>query len=160
MVRTRMTLALVAALALAACGGGGPPATGTPAPTTGASAPATQAPDAGASAPATVVPGAGASFGTLNVDIGGVKYSYPIRTCVFSGADLGVIAYTDALESNAVALVMPGDGSDPSVSGFIDGQPWVIATDPKGTLSGKSGTFSGIDAVSGKQVKGEFACTN
>ena len=101
-----------------------------------------------------------ANLGTPNVDVGGAKYSYPIRACAFSGSSLGVIAYSDALGQNDVALAMPSDSSSPSMSGHIGDNPWVIATDQKATLNGKSGTFEGVDAASNKQVKGDFACTN
>ena len=146
----RIALVLFAAVAVAGCGGGASPGAATAAPTSGPAA-----------TPAAAGGGMGdANLGTLNVDLGGAKYSYPIRACAFSGKDLGVIAYSDDLAKNAVALVMPGDSSAPSISGFIGGNPWVIPTDVKWTLNGKSGTFEGVDAASNKQVKGDFACTN
>jgi hypothetical protein len=146
----RITLVLVAAVAVAACGGGASPEATTTPPTSGPAATPTGGGGAG-----------GANLGTLNVDLGGAKYSYPIRVCAFSGKDLGVIAYSDDLAQNAVALAIPGDSSAPSISGFIGGNPWAIPpTDPKWTLNGKSGTFEGVDGISNKQVKGDFACTN
>jgi len=146
----RIVFILVGALAVAACGGGTSPGTATAAPTSGPAA-----------TPAAGGGGMGdANLGTLNVDLGGAKYSNPIRACAFSGKDLGVIAYSDDLAKNAAALVMPGDSSAPSISGFIGGNPWVIPSDVKWTLNGKSGTFEGVDAASNKQVKGDFACTN
>ncbi len=144
----RTALVLVAALAVTACGGGATPGAGT-------KAPATQAPAGGGGGG-----GGGANLGTLNVDVGGAKRSYPIQTCVDTDQGLAVVASLDSLDANGAALLMPHDSSAPSISGVIDGTPWVIAGNPKGTLNGKSGTFSGTDMASDKQVTGDFACTN
>jgi hypothetical protein len=150
----RMTLVLVAALAAAACaptGGGGGHGGASPGAGT-QPAPATQAPGGGG--------GGGASVGVLNLDFGGAKYSYPIVTCVDSAEGLAVIASSDSLQANGAALLMPHDSSTPSISGVVDGKPWVIGTEAKGTLNGKSGSFSGIDMASSAPIKGDFACTN
>jgi hypothetical protein len=145
----RATLVLAAALAVTACGGGASPGTGTQPP---ASRAPTTAPAGGG--------GGGATLGTLNVDVGGVKRTYAIQTCVDTDQGLAVVAALDSLDANGAALLMPHDSSAPSISGVIDGTPWVIAGNPKGTLNGKSGTFSGTDMASDKQVTGDFACTN
>ncbi len=79
-------------------------------------------------------------------------------TCQVLG-DGGLSVYSGPADGDEFAVVFRSDGTVANLSGSFRGIAWKVTQNPYGTLhADKSGTFSGMDAISGAAVSGTFAC--
>lgn len=141
------TLAIVAA-----CGGGSTP---TPSAATGATATPAASPAGGGSA---------GGAGTVTVTYGDKTVTLTGATCADSkklGVDVragGTAPFTEN-GPDGIMMLVPHDGTAPTIAGRIDNKPFAVTSDnAKGTVGDDlSGTFSGQDQ-DGVTVEGTFRC--
>ena len=172
----RIICILVAALAVAACGGGTPPGAGTAVPAaTAATAPtapttATTAPGASVAPAESVAPAASvapavsvapASAGSMTITLGSATKVYAITLCTTTNGTLWVQAGDPATDGAGLTVNLGVDGkpivgANANISGTFAGQSWYGP--PSATWDGKQGTFSGTDSSSQQEVTGSFSC--
>lgn len=152
--RVSFVLALAASFAVAGCGG--TTSTGSPSAAPASVAPASATPPS--AAPASVAPAsvAPAGAGSMTVTLGSTKKTYTTVVCTTMADGLYVVAGDQS--SDGAAVVIPSNGDTPTLAGSIDGNAWLVTTDPVATLNGKQATFSGTDAVTQQKVTGSFSC--
>jgi hypothetical protein len=105
----------------------------------------------------------GGAAGTASVTFDGHTYNLTHGTCIDAGVLglegwFGDYANGEGGSGDFLSFIMSSSKVS-SVAGRAGGVPWALADGKQnGTLSGRQGTFSGTDFVSGKQVSGTFNC--
>jgi hypothetical protein len=109
--------------------------------------------------------GGGGGSGQVTIDAGGPSVTLTDARC-FDTAEYGLTVLAGSQEHgegkpDGISMTILHDPTlNATISGSLNGRPFALsALDAKGTISGKSGTFSGTDSLgSGLMFSGTFTC--